>query len=165
MRTQIIQTAKAKLLVVDAPSGADKINMPSQRSINYRRGRYNGKETIQLPEGKWSLLGTVKEMTEEQAEMIVEEYVNQYLRERGIAETTKYKNYSAPTSTQFTLAKYSFLSLLRANGVVMENPLGVNRPTLILDNGAGAIKSRIFLSDWNEAQKQVWSNPVILVHG
>lgn len=113
MRTKQINTGKAEILLVELPEGASNpILKPNSCEIWYSNslGGYGFSKVL---EGNWSILSRADEVTEEQAEKIVEDYGDGYF---------PYPNEeSTPCDTPLESLEY----LLESNDVYWDNPLGL----------------------------------------
>lgn len=178
MKQKQITTGKATIVVVDMPEGAHKINVVEGCYGNEYKDQivYNLKEytenqildhikQIDLPSSHWKLLGQFSQITEDQWKEIVEsDYrgYKHYWKDNGFVP--RGFNHRYKTATE------SGLSLLRAHGVVLENPLGVwngldGRPQTFPDGAQfnSAIELYNFQKKWDKAQSEVWKNPYIFI--
>lgn len=142
LKTKIIKTDKATLLVVELP---EMVKYAVVTTFN-RIGFYlpNGIISYEmLPEGNWQLLGRLPEITEEQADQVVDEYTY------NTGEIDGYYDYE--NGTQTDCPTESLNSLMYTNEVYFENPLG-EKP----------VESEFYwgflhdLEKWQEAQSKVW---------
>ncbi|SUJ18977.1 Uncharacterised protein [Sphingobacterium spiritivorum] len=144
MKQKQITTGKATIVVVDAPHG----NIPHSNLLDF-------------PDGSWSHLGPLSQVTEDQWKEIVDQVITSY---QDYTDNTVVPTFSLFSSTE------SGLSLLRANGVLLENPLGVwngpdGRPQTFPDGAQfnSAIELYNFQKKWDKAQSEVWKNPYIFI--
>lgn len=105
-----------------------------------------GREVVQLPKGyKYTVLGRAKELTEEQVREVIPPKDN-----------FGYLDYCFRGVRFATSLTESFHSLLKANGILLENPLG-EKPYETFNHPDWEYKR----AKWEEAQSKV-SNPLIL---
>lgn len=146
MKTKLIQTGKATILVVDLPKGAKDIYLGNVDdfandedfhivpNLNYTSS--NGiSHAIPLPEIKWSILGFADQLTEEQI-------INLYVIPNDL-----------PRIYEFHYQHF-FNSLLKSNGIVTVNP-----PIASI----GEEFEQENTVEWQQAQQELWTNPVVLL--
>lgn len=154
MKQKTITTDKATLLVVELPEGAKFIRIetnqavvPYGQEVNYEvpatKESYGYEETevFALPEGNWQLLSRLPDITEEQADKVIDKSIH----------TGLYAHYvkDIPVNTYcYKESSDSLYSLLQANEVYFENPVKFFNNKEIEANGS--------LLDWHEAQSKVW---------
>lgn len=141
IKTKIIETSKSKILVVGVLPERFLFDSMSQMIF------FNHTEEVDMPQGNWQLLGRLSKLSEEQFSQVVESF----------GEHNGYRNYLS--SSQFTellkkTAKDSFLSLLEANGVVLENKY-LKTP--------GRYFPQVVAKNWHLEQEKVFSNPLIFI--
>lgn len=174
MKQQNIKTGKSEILVIDFPSCATdiKTNYQSVDRNMYRVDlfiyTYKGVvESIKVPSGRWKPVGKLTALSEEDWKGIVD---SEYF-DRGRERLELFVNYSIQLTKTFSdtmSATESGFSLLKANGVVMENDFG-EEPVLSdyvfeehpeLVGNPKEYDYEKFESDykeWEQAQEQVWS--------
>ncbi|MGJ1424536.1 hypothetical protein ACR79B_11125 [Sphingobacterium spiritivorum] len=153
MKQKQITTGKATIVVVDMPEGAIKINVVEgcygneyKDKIVYNLKEYtenqilNHIEQIDLPQGHWKLLSQFSQLTDDQWKDIVDMDKTYY--------STLTKNWS-PSPTE------SGLSLLRANGVLLKNPVTVDL--------TGNNELNCDYAEWQSFESQIWKNPYIFL--
>ena len=115
-----IATNKGTFLFIEVPDDAE--NLRCHTNFNQVSYLIDFKAfEVKLPKGKWARISTTKDITEEQAESIVEEYCD----DEPIPSMMGFRNYEIYPAFSLT-AKESLQSLIQANG------LHVNKNYLIL---------------------------------
>lgn len=165
MKQKTITTDKATLLVVEMREGITEIGNTDKRiSIPDRKGGHH------FVYGNWQLLGRLPEITEEQADKVVDEYTY------NTGEIDGYYDYENDTQTDCPIE--SLNSLMYTNEVYFENKYGDERPpNLPVDadpytSKKGYIKFReerkhlppsdlmvsyeAYCMSWQESQSKVW---------
>ena len=144
MKQKIIKTDKATLLVCEL---LETVEVADIRSIE---ARYSCKLINKLPD-----------ITEEQADGAVEKVVFEY---EEFGDIIKYRDYTAIPIGKHNkryapiTALNSLSSLLQANEVYFENPLGKLHPTHPSYTGEGTTVEEWLekCKKWQEAQSKVW---------
>lgn len=124
LKTKTISTDKATLLVVEMPEGVNEYHH-SRAGVSLSQG--DG--SYLFISGNWQILGRLPDITEGQFEKIVDsgdqepgndKYILKWkdYEVANVGEECPYMDYSLDTATE------SFYSLLQANEVYFENPLG-----------------------------------------
>ncbi len=156
MKQVTITTGKATIVVVDLPEGAFNIKCVSFRPY----GIYYIVKSAKAPRGKVGCfvktdfqvmnLGHVSKVSDDLWDKIVD----------WNEEHLFYFKYPNKDWQGDITATESGLSLLKANGVVMDNPLGEEPLRYTPDIGSDFVP---YHNKWLEAQKDVWLNPQIFV--
>jgi hypothetical protein len=165
MKQLQINTGKATILAVELPKGAknlvvkDAVKLGENHSI-YPTIHYSfeGDKVIVLPQGNWKPLGFADEIKKDQLDLFIDNLT------KG-SSLNLYRNYKydipQPVAFTFTDITDSFNSLLKANGVVSVNPLGTHDQHCSTASEAGDYG---YLSrEWQQAESELWTNPVILL--
>lgn len=131
LKTKTIKTDKATLLVVECP-----------------------KTYSLFHDEDWQLLGRILDITEDQSELIVESWIMPFPN-GGTNEY--YKDYVEGIFTK-DFAIDSLYSLLKANEIYFENPLGKppTREDLKGKPPEAHAEIRETMRKWHEAQSKVW---------
>lgn len=137
MKTKQITTSKATILVVDASDFTKK---------DMRAWDIN-------PE--WQHLGQLYDITEEQWREVVDGTKDSYGR-YYMFENYEYSKHPFDNKDLLT-AKESVLSLLKANGVVLENMFGTYEENIT--SGDASVSFR----NWMEENENVWQNVHIFI--
>lgn len=111
-------------------------------------------DAFSLPDGNWQLLGKLPDISEEQASTIVEYFTT----DEDFGKEVVFRDYLEKTFHGTALE--SLDSLLEANGVLFENPLG-EKPKQINASIGGLSHKRYEynkkkLNDWEDAQEKVF---------
>lgn len=163
IKTKIIQTSKAKILVIGLPDGnelyAESNGCFYTENTNANREEKGEPRNWRIADNRHKLLGRLSKLNEEQFVKIAEQ------------EADGFKNYNpnekSVTKFCFSTAKESFLSLLEANDVVLENKYGDGKHLETMPDGL-----RMFLCKedadtlnemWQSEQEKVFSNPIIFI--
>lgn len=158
MKHKTITTGVCELFVCEVPedSHVSQISIGSgivETAIGHPNGAY---KPLQLPEGNWQLIGRFPDTTDKQWGDIVDKMV--FIDEDGeFEDVVKYRSYSEIPITPFgktyspITSSQSGHSLLQANGVYFENPLGASYKRM----PEAGMDYRSFLR-WHKAQEQVW---------
>ena len=154
MKSHLITTGKATILVVDLPEGAFDVGIDN--SILYYRHGMMSNSAIDLVDmyGKWQPLGFLNEIKEDEAEGLVDWedevqfYVNYLVK--GVDNIGFGGDITATES----------LRSLIASEVSLENPLG-EKPHIFKDseNSWGPEEYKA----WREAEELVYKNPFLIV--
>lgn len=169
MKQKQITTGKATIVVFDMPEEAIKPHIYIVGELTYlvyhvKSG--DGYEQVNVPisEGKWDSIGPLSQVTEDQWKEIVDQSLHTGLHPHYV------NGINPPNAYCYQNATESGLSLLRANGVLLENPLGVwngpdGRPQTFPDGAQfnSAIELYNFQKKWDKAQSEVWINPYIFI--
>ncbi|MGJ1362912.1 hypothetical protein ACR79B_20630 [Sphingobacterium spiritivorum] len=159
MKKTEITTGKATIVVVDMPEGAIKINVVEgcygneyKDKIVYNLKEYtenqilNHIEQIDLPQGHWKLLRQFSQLTEDQWRDIVDLHYSQL----------GFEDYDSDCEFNvLNTATESGLSLLRANGILLENPVTVDL--------TGNNELNCDYAEWQSFESQLWKNPYIFI--
>lgn len=164
MKQVEIVTSKVEMLLVDLPEDAKNVRIETNQSvIPYGKSIHfevsptkesyglENTEWQDLPEGNWQHLGKATELTEEDWKGIVDVmktknlYIN-YNRSIENPEVYCYKH-----------AKESGLSLLKANGVVLDIPKKPHWITKI-NSAEDRDLSQKQMEDYFDAESKVWRN-------
>lgn len=151
MKTKEIKTSISTILVVDLPEGTEVVSTDSTY-ISYNSKSLFGQ--IKAPEGRWQHLRQLTDITEEQWREIVDTSGHPF-----------YKDFTEGGFGAVCTASESGISLLKANGVILENPEG-SRPECDCNYTCGDADRYNCGMDhhlWQQAQEQVWSNPHIFI--
>ena len=132
MKTIKITTGKATIVVVDMP---DDVTLEEVNSI---QGMINFQTRC---------LGLYSQVADLQWDLIVETVPQYYWRDYEFLNRRFDHMCSCPTE--------SGLSLLRANGVVLENPVTVDL--------TGNNELNCDYAEWQSFESQVWKNPYIFI--
>lgn len=142
MKKKQINTGKAEILLVELPEGVHSINVVTKTdnpgilktdhlifSIHDGDG-FDYYDSQSLPEGNWSILSRADEVTEEQAEQIVEFGDQEPGNDRYILKWRDYELSKDGVTCDFydysfDTALESLDSLYEANDVYWDNPLGL----------------------------------------
>lgn len=162
MKQKIIKTDKATLLVVELPECRGVISDNQGKRICFHAEK--GWDWIWQPNdmfGKLQLLGRLPDITEEQADGAVEKVV---FEDEEFGDIIKYRDYTAIPIGKHNkryapiTALNSLSSLLQANEVYFENPLGKLHPTHPAYTGQGITVEEWLekCKKWQEAQSKVW---------
>lgn len=172
MKQKTIVTSKVEMLVVDLPVDAKNVRVGAFDNIYFdsKSQGWDGYDLIETPEGNWKHLGKATELTEEDWNGIVDynECPDPFL-----GKIKFYQKYPDSLNDNFVnTATESGLSLLKANGVVLENEFG-DEPKLqetvpqhMLDKGYGSNDYVDQLYDghqWQEAESKVWNNAHLFI--
>ncbi|MGJ1369557.1 hypothetical protein [Sphingobacterium spiritivorum] len=166
MKTIEITTGKATIVVVDMPEECfvSQISIGGgliETAIGFPDGSYRGinKFNQNLKE-----LGPLSQVTEDQWKEIVDQSLHTGLHPHYV------NGINPPNAYCYQNATESGLSLLRANGVVLENALGTwngsdRRPQTFPDGAQfnSAIELYNFQKKWDKHQSEVWKNPYIFI--
>lgn len=169
---KLLNTGITDLLIVDVPTSATGFDiLPDRLSFDYMEDDIRMPDYIPIPEGyKYTVLGKVSELTEEQCDLIVPKIdiddptcgFERFMTDDEFARHDRVEACSTATE--------SFHSLLKANGILLDNPLGKKpiRTTPFMNDGYYSDLDRVEidaynaeLKDWQEAQSKV-SNPLII---
>ncbi|WP_018629226.1 hypothetical protein [Niabella aurantiaca] len=162
MKHKLIETEKARVLIVDLPAGVKNVILEFDEETKWPWISYvlNGtghniplycKEPINP--GTWLPAGKLGEVPEEVAELIVESSYS-VCRNPGI----QYKNYFPENNggPGFSIARWSLESLVRAN-VNLRNPLGDKPPKAsCLIGGMELLVRDSFSNQLNRSRHQAW---------
>lgn len=147
MKQVTITTGNATIVVVDFSD------------IKKEEDLYQFRDVYTVDE--WSHLGGSKELEEEDWKGIVDQGAHSGLFSHYVAGVMPPNIYCYKTATE------SGISLLKANGVVMENPLGEEpfySPNMKSETPyADLYEHNHRLACWQQAQSKVWVNPQIFV--
>lgn len=156
MKQVEIVTSKVEMLVVDLPDGATGIDVIKywgvRNKICFRTPYVKGWEradNIDISDGNWQYTGKATELTEEDWDSIVDwNDENQY-----------YYLYPSKEWQGDITATESGLSLLKANGVVLDNEL-VEKPIMGDEyyNDGGDERFEREYKEWQQAESKVWRN-------
>lgn len=148
MKTITILSGRA--MIVELPEGASDTTYPKIGIADLyfqKEGKHIPEESyisVPIPEGNWQIVGRLSEITEEQAEQLVEPNGN-----------GDYRNYEGAWGG-FATAIQSLESAIRAEGWMFENPYGETEPApLLIDSEE---EHRKFILDklrWMAAQSRV----------
>ena len=155
MKTKQITTSKGDFLLVELPEG-----------VSARYGDTIERTNLlpDLPDGLWLHISRIDGVTEKQAsEVVYSCHIDDFQR--------VYCDYLQGTFMGLSTALQSFNSLLKANGVLFENPLVENPPSITdrkyvfedhpeLVGNPTETDFDLFekdLEEWQEAQSKVWS--------
>lgn len=164
MKKLEIKTDKATLLVVDLPYPEIWI---SRAGISFP----NGKGGEHFISGNFKHIGKVSEITEEDWRGIVDSIIH-YEPWTQYQAVELFYNYESKGFSYTYTSTESGLSLLKANGVLLENPLGSKPfydeivPKKLIKEGYGSndfVDVLYDLHQWESAQELVWSNPHIFI--
>ena len=128
-----------------------------QMQLQYPSDQYRGLQNydwINLPEGEWKDLGFAKDLTEEQLEMIVDDFPSYRWQFRQ--SISRYKNYL--DLPPFESTKESFKSLMESLNCFEENPYGEEIP--VIHEDFEALEKSI--KQWQEAQERTGSWLVLI---
>lgn len=176
IKAKKITTDKATILVVELPKCITTIQTDISGRICYYTDRWN---LLWSEKTSVELLGRLPDITEEQAIGLVDSY--EVSHNLDLTATLAFKDYNNGISEDenvdydywdeypFDTAIESLYSLLQSNQIYFENPLGIDRPKLALDDkdydefgfvvGEGIEKVKVWEDkywDWLEAGKKVW---------
>lgn len=165
MKQVQIKTGKVEMLVVDLPEGKSfseiKICCETYYTATETTQYANSitAECISKSSKEWNYLGKSTELTEEDWKGIVDQ------KDKGYGVLVN-KDYAKDrfTHSLFT-ATESGLSLLKANGVVVENSLGKepnNNCNEYTDMFTIAKRARKH-QEWQEAESKVWRNAHVFI--
>lgn len=187
MKNIKIKTLKTTLIVIDMPENFTEVHLSDKTRYADGKGnrltlhvqhrkRLEGEDLhtwlseqhsrhIFDGEGEYKLLGHPSELTEEDWKGIVGT-----VKDTPHGDTDqlvdRFENYAKHGYLSCNSATESGLSLLKANGVVMENCFG-EKPDSNDDyyRDAMGITDEFYkaLAEWNKAQSKVWLNPQIFV--
>lgn len=145
-------TGKCDIALIKVLQGLDHFEIKNGKLETYERDAeiFNHYDSIELPEGNWSLLGNAFELTEEQAETILDHASDKWDKYYG------WKDYEDLYHYHETY-KESLYSLLRHLKVYKENPYGKEEPTDMPDLGAFTQARRQKWRLWKEAEKTTGS--------
>lgn len=160
---QVTIEAKATIAVVDLPSVITYVIKHNSNRLSIQT--FN--EEFRL-KGDWKYIGKASELSEKDWKGIVDPYaLNRIFY-------TVYGKFSVDNPAYFTTASESGMSLLKANGVVMENEFGdepklndyvfEDHPELV--GNPKEYDNEKFQSDhkeWEKGQEQVWENPHVFI--
>lgn len=159
METKLLNTGITDLLIVDLLESAHPINVGHNTEgyfLWYKHGHstYQKRIPIPNPEGyKYTVLGRALDIDEE----LCQDILPRKSPYSGLI-IFKYLDYESPKAFRLDTATESFHSLLKANGILLENPYG----NLILkDEDAGTDLEMEVYPRWKQAQSKV-SNPLII---
>lgn len=185
MKTKLMESLKKRVLLIELPEIAhgleitDKVNVSDGKgkklSIMYYTRLKKNEETLDryIEEcfvmhqelGKWELLSSLKDISEEQCEELVESET--FYHFEG-TEAIRYKNYSvkyeddlnwAQSSDYYEHSEDSFLSALEAEGLHLNgNPYGEKPTTKNTPNYAYSIIVR----NWEKAEQNVFSENTLV---
>ncbi|MGJ1499641.1 hypothetical protein ACR79R_20175 [Sphingobacterium spiritivorum] len=172
MKQKQITTGKATIVVVDMPGNTyyelDPQFIYKEIIINQQNGLIVSKYKLDNDMSGYNCLGSLSQVTEDQWKEIVDSKI--VLNEVLLPKRKVWCNYLENRySIDFSPCK-SGLSLLRANGVLLENPLGTwngpdGRPQTFPDGAQfnSVIELYNFQKKWDKAQSEVWKNPYIFI--
>lgn len=186
MKTKLIEISKARIILCDIAESNKPysvLNSGLKSFLWCKRTNLRGMITYDLPQGNWQLLGFLKDLTEEQKEMIVEripveEIPSPYNDMQGGLHFawTDYENlgengYSGfqGDSGCFGNVLDSFYSLLKANEIYLENPLGKKphqQEERFITKPHNLCMTDVWkksYKEWQEAEENVFGNPVVLI--
>lgn len=156
MKTKEITTRKATILVVYLPEGATGLIVNDGNIIVAIK--YLAAMDIKIPDGNWQHLGQLSDITEEQWKDVVEDSKCFVTDEIGYID---YLN----DDQLCPLAKKSGLSLLKANGVLLENT--ITKPVKYKGDDFFKHQAKqmydFAINRWQQAQEQVWKNVHIFI--
>lgn len=160
MRQIEIKTGKATLLVVEFPEGIKNINLLADKNTNHYRlyydeGRMNlngfigNHGILDFGVGNWHHIGTLDQMTEEVWKGIVEE---------------NFVSIMMDPSYKYQSATESGLSLLKANGILLNNKYQDDWDELCQwGHGDFSKDGKSSYELYTEEQAKVWTNPHIFI--
>ena len=158
MRNVEFSTSKGEFYLVDFPEGANRFSVFNDRDnpyISYFKSGDTGRLYVNYP---LEVVGNPKELTEGEWGDICEEIA--FGTYRGfINHQAEGKDFRDIVESSFKSATQSGISLLKANGVFLENQLG-EKPepdykVLWDQEGDDAVQA------WKEAQEKVYKNPMM----
>ena len=164
MKTKIIETSKARILVLVLPEKAKIINAMSANDsliVWFESPEKYGYQNIVTPNGNWSVLGFLNSLTEEQMRMVVDDYNAEYFKKRK-----KYVNYNREHNLHlfFITAYESFSSLLAKHEINLANPLGEKPEYFTSQNTAtNQITWSDLVDEWQAEQDKVYTNAFVLI--
>jgi hypothetical protein len=161
MKQVTITTCKSTIVVVDLPKDAFNVKCISFPPYGIIYTSYVGKSKRGLcikTDSPFERLGSPSQVTEEQWKGIVDFHD----KPDGYYRDYLYHTIKAPHIWK-TTATESGLSLLKANGVVLDNPIGTKPRWDELAPSEYPHDYLEHLQRWQQAQEQVWSNPQIFI--
>lgn len=161
MNQKLIKTEKAELLVLDLPKGATNVKEVYQGRLSYVISPRNGylQTFVFDTQDYWQPLGFLHEVSEEQWEEVLE-YVQPH--NMCLYADYNYKPTRLRATNYFNNARQSGLSLIEAN-VSLKNPYGLQKQFLHGEQGMSNEEFDKRVSEWQEAEQNVFHNPFILV--
>ncbi|MGJ1419965.1 hypothetical protein ACR79T_10090 [Sphingobacterium spiritivorum] len=159
MQTIKITTGKATIVVVDMPEGstghirilgAPNRTMIRAQIISCANGTSKGRTSYfvkhNIPQGHWKLFGHLSQVTEDKWQDIVDVSDEGFECWNYEENDWGYHGFDPESSG---------LSLLRANGVLLENPVTVDL--------TGNNELNCDYAEWQTFESQVWKNPYIFI--
>lgn len=143
MKEKIIKTDKATLLVVELPEGSKNVRVNNARGIFGYTDKINIVRWEALEFGNLQLIGRLPDITEEQAVKTVDESIHSGLYAHYVKEV------NPPNVYRYRSSRDSLHTLLQANEIYFDNPLGETIGKAREDNW-------ILKHEWQETQSKVW---------
>lgn len=152
IKTHILSTSKARVLVADMPMDAFGIAI-YDGDINWMDS--NGHRIEEVPNGNWQLLGKIESITEEQWKGIVDiDYAGGYI---GGSELNSKREKTAWIEV-FSTASEAGLSLIESE-VCLKNPHGNEKQFYYGEQGMTNEEFDKKVTQYKSAEEQVFHNP------
>ena len=146
MKQKQINTGVCTLLFVEVPENSDVVRSPPVIAVEIQKDDFDPLREYKAPPGNWRLLCKVSEVREELSKKIV---AKEYGSENRIFVFFGYRNYETKDKRgHFLSPMRSFNSLLRANGILFENPYESTKKGMTFSNE--------HKNEWELAQEKVW---------
>lgn len=179
MKQVTISTGNNEILVFDIPLEATEWGISPNGWFVWCNDKYDAENIdIELegfkhgmndiPRGNWKHLGKAAELSEEDWKGIVDDVlIGGIVGTMGAGGYWAYAAYDKSNLDGYKTATESGLSLLKGNGVVMENPRGEMPEKCSCRTGQSMCFVECGLSlqyaKWREAEEQVWVNPHVFI--
>lgn len=152
MKILKVETGKTRVLFILPPENAWDFRVDYGNRIMLSFACIDDKDAIELPDGKWSDPIKVAEVTEEVAMTIVKQ-------SPALIESIMYDDY-IEEQCAYVWAYDSFQSLLKANYIFLENPIG-EEPQI--EDYLSIYQYNYFKYEWDIHQEQTSKNWLMLI--